>query len=142
MTVIAWDGKTLAADRQSTCAGMRSTTAKIRHLPDGDYAACTGGSDVCHMLVEWYKNGAKPSEWPAVQATDDWARLIIASKDGVVFYERHPVAMLVRDKFIAFGSGRDFAMGAMAAGATASEAVDIASRFSTSCGLGVDEVTL
>lgn len=40
--------------------------------------------------------------------------------------------------FWAAGSGADYAMGAMAAGKDAKEAVEIACRFDINCGLGVD----
>jgi len=35
MTIIAWDGKMLAADKQSTCAGHPSTVTKIFRTPVG-----------------------------------------------------------------------------------------------------------
>jgi hypothetical protein len=46
----------------------------------------------------------------------------------------------IRHPFIAIGNGGDFALGALAAGESAREAVRIASRLSASCGFGVDVV--
>lgn len=42
MTIIAWDGKTLAADKRGTVAGMAYTVTKIHRLPDGLVAFDTG----------------------------------------------------------------------------------------------------
>lgn len=45
MSVIVWDGETLAADRQATCAGLRYTAQKIGRLEDGSLLAWTGQQD-------------------------------------------------------------------------------------------------
>lgn len=43
---------------------------------------------------------------------------------------------------MAWGSGRDYAMGAMARGANAKEAAEIAMRFDNGCGMGIDVVSV
>lgn len=143
MTVIAWDGKVLAADKQSTSAGLRTTTTKLRRLLSGEVLAYCGDADSGRAVAEWYADGADPAKWPKCQSDkDDWARLIVGSRNGIKVYERQPYGMPIEDKFIAWGSGRDFAIGAMARGASAVEAVKIAMRFDTGCGMGIDKVRL
>jgi hypothetical protein len=44
------------------------------------------------------------------------------------------------EKKVAYGSGGDLALGAMAAGATAKQAVAIACRFDPNTGQGIDAV--
>lgn len=138
MTVIAWDGKTLAADKRADVGGTALTTTKIKKLESGEIVAFTGSVSTGRILLDWYENGAEPEEWPESQNGDDWARLIVASKGGVCFYEGHPVAVHCEDKFAAFGSGRDVALGALAMGADAIKAVEIASMFQSDCGNGCD----
>jgi hypothetical protein len=93
------------------------------------------------MMARWYEAGADPADFPKCQEDkDDWARLIVVADGRVMVYERHPIAFPVEDPFMAWGSGRDYAMGAMARGATAREAVEIAMRFDHHCGMGIDEV--
>ena len=151
MSVVAWDGKIIAADKLCVSADMRSTTTKIVRLPRESQKQLAGGPDLKEVvlawvgeqggglaLLDWYKSGCNPADWPAAQRTADWTRLLVADKDGVVFYEREPRAQKVEEPFMAWGSGRDFAMGAMAMGADARQAVEVASRFSTNCGGGVD----
>lgn len=148
MTVIAWDGKILAADRQAVCAGMRSIVKKIKATEKGEIIAFTGEYEQGLVLCEWYENGAKIENWPHFQRTENWTRLVIAniedietrpfSKNVLYVYEKEPLKIICEESFVAFGAGRDFAMGAMAQGASAIQAVEIANRFSIDCGYGID----
>lgn len=142
MSVVVWDGKTIAADRQGTCADMRIIEPKIiaRHRHDGIVVcAWTGESAYGRELVNWYFEDAIPSAYPTYQRDkEEWCRLIVASTNRVLYFERSPYPFEVHDPYLAWGSGRDFAMGALAMGADAIKAVEITSLFSTSCGHGVD----
>lgn len=139
MTVIAWDGKTLAADRQMTWADMRSTVCKLRQLPSGEVLGVTGDSVRAISVLRWYEDGADPEKWPKCQGEAEYARLIVARHGGkLVYFDWCPVEQIILDPYMAFGVGRDFAMGAMAMGADAQKAVAIACRFSVGCGLGID----
>ena len=137
MSVVAWDGKTVAADKIAVSAEMRTTTTKVFRLDDA-ILAWVGESGGGIALLDWYKNGSVQARWPAAQNTDNWTRLIVARASGVFFFEREPHAQKVEEPFMAWGSGRDYAMGAMAMGASAEEAVEVAIRFSTTCGNGID----
>lgn len=142
MSVIAWDGKSIAADKQATSSGLREKTTKLRRIETGEVLAVVGEQDCGRALIAWYEKGAELGSWPAFQADEKlWTRLIVADSSGARVYERQPYAVPVEDPFMAWGSGRDYAMGAMARGATAREAVEIAMRFDNGCGLGIDEVT-
>jgi len=140
MSVVAWDGKAVAADKQATCSSMRFTVTKLRRLGTGEVLAWTGDLDSGVLLAQWFEDGADPAKWPKCQEDkDQWVRLLVFSSAGARFYERQPVAVAIEDRFMAWGSGRDYAVGALACGKTAREAVEIAARFSTECGMGVDE---
>lgn len=139
MTVIAWDGKTLAADKRAECAGHYFTTTKIRRISSGEVLAWCGDSDTGRMMASWYEAGADPAKWPECQKDEkSWARLIVASSAGVKYYDRWPAPTMVEDPFAAWGSGRDFALTAMHLGKTAREGVLIAALFESGCGNGVD----
>jgi ATP-dependent protease HslVU (ClpYQ) peptidase subunit len=139
MTVIAWDGDTLAIDRQGQVDGMKYQAIKARALLNGDVVAYAGSLSQGLLLGDWYEAGAKKESWPEFQKDkDEWTLLIVANSKGCSFYEKLPVAIPVVSAFMAWGSGRDFAIGAMDAGCSAEQAVRIASRHSTSCGEGVD----
>jgi len=143
MSVVAWDGKTVAADRRACIADAAMTTTKIWKMADGLIVATTGDCSFGIAMLQWWKDGAQAKKWPPFQATDDWARLIIFDPLTKPYcYERQPVKQVVEDPFMAWGSGRDFALGAMAMGATAFEAVAVASRFNVYCGNGIDAFDL
>jgi hypothetical protein len=144
MSVVAWDGKTVAADRRACIADAAMTTTKLWLLPATDVViASTGDQSFGLAMVDWWRKGADPSAWPPFQATDDWARIIIFEPGQAPYcYERQPVRQVVEDQFMAWGSGREFALGAMAMGATAREAVEVACRFNVYCGNGIDAFDL
>jgi len=139
MSVVCWDGQTLAADRMGTIDTAKFVSTKIRLLKSQEVVAWVGSQDEGLMLAEWYENGADPAKWPKWQEdNDEITKLIVAGNYGAKHYESHPVAIKVESAFMSWGSGKQFAMGAMACGKTAAEAVEIASRLDCYCGFGVD----
>lgn len=139
MSIVAWDGRTIAADRQMTAGNLILTTHKIRKLPNGDIVAWTGITENGLAVAEWYEKGADPALWPASQKGEDWSRLIVVPKRGRPFtYEQLPVKQIVHDRRAAWGSGGHFAIGAMEMGASSVQAVKVASKFCNGCGQGVD----
>lgn len=136
MTVIAWDGKWLAADKQSTDVGLRRTTTKIRIAQNGNLMGASGDSGVCEALRLWYDAGAKPADFPD---KDKSSRLLVIDKTGQPwFYDANPTPIRFEGQRFAMGSGRDYAETAMYLGKNAREAVEIASLFDINCGQGVD----
>jgi len=140
MTVIAWDGDSLAADKASENCGMVLRVTKIRKLGSGEVIAWCGKMENGLALARWYADGAEIDHWPSFQRTDDWSRLIVANEEHVFFYEQEPERQFVDEPFCAWGSGRDFAIGAMAMGANAAKAIEIASKYNIFCGLGCDSI--
>lgn len=143
MTVIAWDGKMLAADKMAVSFGVCVTTTKIRRLASGEVLAWCGDQDAGELLAKWYADGKDLCKWPDIQKDkDSWCRLIVADTNGARFFERQPISVEVEDQFAAWGSGRDFALAAMYLGKNAREAVEVACLFESSCGNGVDAFIL
>lgn len=147
MTTIAYRDGILAADKQATDCGLAFAISKLWRLrrAGGDellLAAC-GNADAGLAMRDWYERGASREDFPEIQKGDDWCRLIVVTREGVKFFERLPYAIQPDPApFMAWGSGRDFALGAMALGASAVEAVEIASRFDVHSGMGVDSMAL
>ena len=142
MSCIAWDGYSIAADKQADREGLKYQHTKLFGF-GLEALAYTGRADYGAALIEWYKNGADPAKWPEFQKDkDDWTRLIVAKAEGVVSYDQVPYPLPYDVKFHAWGEGRDFAIAAMDLGLTAKQAVEVACRHCSSCGLGVDEIVL
>lgn len=137
MTTIAWDGITLAGDKQTNLSGAPTLTTKVHAATRGGrnwLFGCAGNSGRCRGFWHLATGEIDKLDLAGVEilCVDDTGQLWYA-EDGLDWI---PIA----DKCWAIGSGRDFAMGAMAMGATAVEAVRIASKLNNSTGLGVDWV--
>lgn len=138
MTVIAWDGKTLAADKRLSANGVSLTGTKIYRV--GKLLCGLVGSTAAALeMLAWIKGGRKVEDFPEAQREDPTPCVaVVIEKRAVLSYEGTPYGIAFEDPFTAFGSGREFAIAAMACGKTAAEAVEIACRFETACGNGID----
>jgi len=142
MTVIAWDGKTLAADKMSCAGGYGYTVTKVRRLRDGSLAAFSGDGDAAMALLAWLEAARNPASYPeTVKDTDTSA--VVVDLNGVLWsYGKTAFPQRVECKLFAMGHGRDFALAAMHCGKTAREAVEIACQLDVFCGNGIDTLTL
>lgn len=145
MTIIAYDGKSIAVDSIACSVDMKSLSRKYVHYPrQGDQPETLylwhGSHDLGIRLASWHRDGALITDWPTRQYTDDWAGLIVVLFTqshqllDIFEYEREPFRERVYAPFLAWGSGASFAMGAMAAGANAKRAAEIACELCTTCG--------
>lgn len=140
MTVIAWDGHRLAADKaQNDCGTVRSVT-KIHRLKDGTLLGTSGDSSTGALVERWYAEGQDRATYPD---KDGKVHLLVITPDRkVLMFDGGPLPEFLEDPFTAIGCGRGFAIGAMEAGKTATEAVLIACKHDAYCGRGVDVLVL
>lgn len=142
MTTIAFDGKTLAADKMASCNGVSRTVTKLFRV---GAALVAGSGDADHVaeMVAWLKAGADPATFPAPQRTSDYADMLMIGPDGSIWkYERTPYPIRFEDKHFACGSGRDFALAALTLGCDARDAVAVACQLDLNSGLGIDAIDL
>lgn len=143
MTVIAYDGRTLAADKRASYGGMICTVTKI-HKVNGLLIGGAGDFTFVMAMIEWVKSGRVISEFPAAQASkDDWQSVVVIELDGSIsLYERTPFPVRYEQPHFAIGSGREYARAAMALGYDSVRAVETAILLDTGCGNGIDTLTL
>ena len=143
MTVIAWDGKTLAADKRCGTQYPRKVT-KIRRTRDGGLIGIAGWMDHGMALFEWFEAGADTAKLPECQKSESKScELIVIKPNGTVWIIGDSgIPWQVENRCHAIGSGRDFAAAAMHLGYPASEAVEIACALTATCGDGIDTLTL
>lgn len=138
MTVVCWDGKTLAADRQGTYGGTPLPVRKAWRVKDSAGRAFLYGA--AGLAADAYAYG----QWLRGKRTQpvfkDLCVLMVDEKRRIWYCDDRLQWEPINSKFWACGSGVDYALGAMAAGKSAREAVLIASRLCNTCGLGVDVV--
>ncbi len=144
MTIIAWDGKTLAADKRAVNNHRAFAVTKIHRVKrDGSLFGISGDFVRGLEMLAWYEGGADPEKLPAFQrSNEDYAPIILVKPSGVYAFEMGPVPLKVEEPFHAGGSGRDFALAAMHLGCDARRAVEVAITFCAGCGNGIDTLTL
>ena len=142
-TTIATDGVTIAADGQRTAGSERiGLNAKKIIVRDGRIFALTGTVGLFEAAIRWYLAGAVGDKAPKVAGEDSW-RLIVIDKTGALasfgvtapFGEPFPYPQ-------AFGSGATYAMGALLAGKSPEQAVEIAKQLDVFSGGEVQVVNI
>lgn len=138
MTVIAWDGQTLAADRMMEMNGGKFPVTKIRRLQDGTLLGTSGDIPRAMQIAEWIERGCVVGGLAAPQG-EMYARVLHIKSDGVAtLYANNDQPIIVEQPFMAIGSGQDYANTAMYLGNSARQAVAIASELCATCGMGID----
>lgn len=145
MTTIAFDGKTLAADRGSWSGGFHQHVKKVHRVtaPDGQrfLVALMGEGAFAIRVLRWMRGEIEhPGECLKDNENSDCA---------VVVDERHRVWRLSASRLEyvryqgslhAAGAGQEFAIGALMAGAGAIKAVNITMLVSDYAARGVNWV--
>lgn len=161
MTTIVIDRRgernVIAADRQA--AFHSRLVNKLVPLPDGSVLGCAGAAGGIHLMIEWLmleigeqirinnlpRTGVhQRSTFPPPKLADGQeVEMLRMYPDGRVTMITLPgTEMIVSEPFFSIGSGSDYAMGALAAGATVGKAIEIASRFDPNTGGGYDAKTM
>lgn len=119
---------------------------KIVRTAAGGLAAGAGRCSECAAFLEWAAGPNRPSDYRASGGhglrLENSTCIEITPEGEVLFYDVASAPYEIKAPFIAIGSGRDLALGAMAAGATAEEAVRIAARYDAGTGGEINTLML
>ena len=141
MTTIALKDNILAADRQVTNGGtivghITKIGVTMAQGRTGSFRYALLGKEAhARQLLHWFITDGNPLSQPAAP---EGCLLAIDSNGGGVLYDEGFACQMPHAPFHAWGSGMDVALGAMAMGATAQKAVEIASQFNYGTGGGFD----
>lgn len=143
MTTIAYDGRTMAGDKAawsgSLCYPVRKVY-KTRTKKQGQILVGFAGSGgFAHAVLVWLKGGAHPGKYPE-DGKDVTIALIVRANGTIWKLDNNLRYTRVYGRRHALGAGQDMATGAMAAGATAAQAVRIVMRNSDSAAIGMHTV--
>jgi len=146
LTTVAWDGHTLAGDRLTSYGGtpMRCSSPKVSKVvaPNGRVALVgfTGSLAFQVEYLAWLNGGDRPTV--KVPENTGWSVLMVDDELNVwLRSDGSDVWTLLGNRVKwAAGSGCDYALGAMATGATAEEAVHVSTHYDIHTGMGVDAV--
>lgn len=143
MTVIAYDGLTVAADKQASDHDFMTTVTKLRRHGD-EVLAFVGNADAGLAMMAWYMSERDPASFPNKGLSDDSTAWLYVFRRGanVQCYQRMPVPIIFEDPIFACGSGRAAAMAALVAGVDARRAIEITCQVLEGCGRGIDVMEL
>lgn len=132
MTTIVYRGGVMAADSRAYAgynAALGAKTKIRRLLPSGTLLGCSSMQPgLAEAVLDWYARGARPAAAP--QRGEGRFTLLVVKPDGRAlfandgFYLSGPIAA----PFFAIGSGEGVAQGALHAGCSALQAVEIACK--------------
>lgn len=144
MTTIAYDGTTIAADTLSTYDMERCAVPKKKiRVENGVVFALTGAGRFYDALVKWFFDGADTENMPKGKSGDYGYSLIVIDEDGVRSYNDDcGYPNWFKEQKMAWGTGQDYAMGAMYAGADAESAVKVACMLDIKSGGAVQVVNV
>ena len=140
MTVVAWDGHTLAADKRGVQSGFHYPVTKIFRAGDR-LVGFAGQADRIGEFRAWFASGADPATFPP-NTGENASYFFAVRRDGTIErYESTGWPIIVEGSRFACGDGRDYALAAMHLGCDAAAAVGVACTFDVSCGDGLDTLT-
>lgn len=148
MTTIAWDGRTLAADRGCWFGNMQTEVCKLFVFKSGEIVrkgfpvgawGSTGSWAFNHAFAQWLKDDSVTLPQPEKDTSPDGSIGIWVSDQGEVF-RVHVRGILtpVMSKIAADGAGHMFALGVLAIGGTAERAISLAAVHTDAATFGVD----
>lgn len=139
MTTIVATREAFYSDTRATRGNGFFNTRKI-FSKDGFLVAASGSSAAGLKFMEWLFGGQQASEMPEFEE-DEWFTALVLDPDGIIaIWEKSLAPILMLDDYYAIGSGSDYARGAMEAGASPQEAIEIAMRLDPGSGGQVDVV--
>lgn len=135
MTTIAYRSGIISADSQISYSTFHNGTREKIAVKGAYLVALAGQTWLRNMLEKWAEEGCPEDNVPDVLIdNDDKFEAIFIDKDGNCFHHESGFLVPVIADYCAIGSGAMFAMGAMAHGATAEEAVAAAALHDKSTG--------
>jgi hypothetical protein len=147
MTVIAWDGKSLAADKRIVWGSFAYVGVKLSTFGNWSWAT-SGDLRDCQEFDKWFKLPEKERKtcWPFANDDDEAKHELCAlcvnhiTGEALVWDQTSPIPEKLYCPYYAIGSGKQFALAFLSLGKSAEEAVLETSKLCHECGHGVDVV--
>jgi ATP-dependent HslUV protease subunit HslV len=133
--ILAYDSR--ITDDYNTIVGHVDKGCKTeQHL-----VAVCGDFTAVAVLIEWARSGFDPRQKPKMKKDASFEMVAVDKKGVIQSFEESLTPVILDDKMYAAGSGKNFAFGAMHAGATAKQAVIAAASYDAATGGRVREIS-
>jgi hypothetical protein len=134
MTILAYRDGVLAADSACTDRGIHiGTVRKLGRAQDGSVFGAAGRIGHCKRFLDWAEAGMEGALDIKENEDEGFSGLVIRPDRTVWCVDTSGAMTQLHTAFAADGGAMKLALGAMAAGATAVEAVSIACGLDTDC---------
>lgn len=140
MTTIAYKNDILCADTQVTWGDCVDGYTRKVFAKGSILYALSGNAALAHTFRDWIERGMYGTP-PHLGEGEQAASCFVFPGDDLTLHFYGCGVIPIRSSFYAAGAGSDLALGAMAAGATAFEAVVIAKRFNICTGGEITRIT-
>ena len=137
MTVVVFDGTSLAVDSHSSDGKAKTPATKV-WIRNGELMTGAGHLASILEMKDWYERGGNVGEYPKCQQGPRQCVFIVMDHSSAYRFESSPHPIEMTGPF-AYGAGAEFAYGALHMGATAEQAVEAAIAYSPYC-FGVPRV--
>lgn len=136
MTIIVYRDGILAADSLVSWGPLRvATTQKIIRRGDGALAGGAGAAgDIASFLAWFFEGGKLDGGWSAANPDEGFAGIVIEADGRVWQYGRDGRPFGTEAPFYALGCAAPVALGALAMGASAKQAVKVCIDLEAYCG--------
>lgn len=143
MTTVAYKNGVMAADRAISGSGHIGTARKVwKRKSDGALVGGCGTVSVIQKWAEWFLTGERGNS-PGLGSDEDSAsQMMVVRPNGTVENHDRYGRAVFEAPYYAIGSGTDYALGAMAFGASARQAVASSMKHDHCTGVGVQHVKL
>jgi 20S proteasome alpha/beta subunit len=141
MTTVVYDARTREMVSDTQMSMHKTKVDKIYRLNDNSLVGVSGSlSDILLMLEYLNTPEGETAEKPTIGENNYLLR--VDTNNDVFLYTPTLIGVQMYGDYFAIGSGSDYAMGAMAQGATAEEALAIAHKFDDGTGAETVRVEL
>lgn len=133
--MITYRDGVMAGDSALSSDGVRTgRIKKVYRLKDGRLYGATGLGSEIEAVRRWLEAGQPQDDQSKPILSEGFAALHVSAKDLVREFDRFLNSATVKADFYAIGWGHQVALGAMAHGATAQEAIEICLDLVDGCG--------
>lgn len=114
------------------------------HKINGHLVAFSGNLNIGISLLEWFRAGFRPADYPGCDVGDESSSLLVITPERKIlaFESNKPVAICFEGEWHTRGSGGDFASAAFMMGADPARAVEVACELDIYSGGGIDVLSL
>ncbi len=119
-----------------------SRSVKKIHVCKGHIYAFAGAGSMMEPLMQWHwRDGCAPDKLPKSDQDGGWSMIVIGPNERLFYTSKQPYADIIEVPF-AMGFGGDYALGAVAAGADARRAIEIACMYDAYTGGDIQVVNI